>query len=563
MAPEAARTGAVDRPGAGVRRRRREGGAPPSGPEPAAGAPAGPATTPSAAGTPGPPAGPGATSPVADTTAGPAPAEDVPEEAPRGRGGLRWVLPAALALVTVGCGGVALALSSDDPAPPVGVDRVAATAVLSARRVPEVIAAPVADRRLAGDLQSWLGASPPDTCLVVASEGRDVFEHNPALPVTGASTQKRLTATGLLLAYGPDHTFTTTASAAAEPRDGVIAGDLYLVGGGPADLGTPDWPQMSPGTRPRVVHDIGALADAVAATGVTRIEGGVVGDGTRYDDQRYEPSIARRLIDQDQVGPIGGLMVNDGFGRFGPERSNAGTVPAADPAADAARVLTMELAVRGVTVAAPPRTGAAPDDAATVATLDSPPLSQLVAEMLTTSDNEAAEAGIKEVGVATAGEGSWAAGAAGLTTLLQEAGVPVDGVRVVDGSGLSIEDRFTCDTLVDVLTLEDTGTVVRAGLPIAGETGTLADRYEGTALAGRLRAKTGTLRNVTALAGEIDALQGGALTFAYVANVPDPGEVDAGEVGVERLGEILLGYPRGVDLAALEPAAPVPSTGAG
>ena len=207
------------------------------------------------------------------------------------------------------------------------------------------------------------------------------------------------------------------------------------------------------------------------------------------------------------------------------------------------------------------RSGAAPEGATQLASLESPPVSQLVAEMLTTSDNEAAEAALKEIGHQTQGQGTWAAGAAGLATLLQEAGVPVDGVRVADGSGLSIEDRFTCTTLVDVLTLEGTGPVVRAGLPVAGETGTLAERFVGTEIAGRLRAKTGTLRNVTALAGEIDPLQGGSLTFAYVANVPDPGEVSAAEVGTDALAQILLRYPRDVDLAALEPLPPGPAPG--
>ena len=83
-----------------------------------------------------------------------------------------------------------------------------------------------------------------------------------------------------------------------------MAGDLFVVGGGPADLGTPEWPAMSPGTRPRIVHDIDGLVDAIAAAGITRIEGSVVGDGSRFDDQRYNPALAPRLIDQDQVGPI-------------------------------------------------------------------------------------------------------------------------------------------------------------------------------------------------------------------------------------------------------------------
>jgi len=492
---------------------------------------------------------------------GPTREAPAPDEASAPSGGWRrWALPGLLAAVTVGAGAAAVALSADDPAAAVGVDQVVTTPVLSARRVPEVIAAPVADRRLDADLDAWLAASPADTCLVVASEGRDVFEHNPAAPVTGASTQKLLTATGLLLAVGPDATFTTEAVAAAAPAGGVVAGDLYMVGGGPADLGTGEWPAMSPGTRERVVHDIGGLVDAIAAAGITRIEGSVVGDGSRYDDQRYNASLPSRLIDQDQVGPISGLMVNDGFAQFGPARTNAATVPAADPAADAARVLTERLVARGIAVGGTPRSGVAPEGSATVASLASPPVRQLVAEMLTTSDNEAAEAALKEIGHQTQGEGSWAAGAAGLAGLLQQAGVPVDGVQVADGSGLSIEDRFTCTTLVDVLTLEGTGPVVRAGLPVAGQTGTLAERFVGTEIAGRLHAKTGTLRNVTALAGEIDPLQGGSLTFAYVANVPDPGEVTSGEVGIDGLAQILLGYPRGVDLAALAPlpAAPAP-----
>jgi D-alanyl-D-alanine carboxypeptidase/D-alanyl-D-alanine-endopeptidase (penicillin-binding protein 4) len=281
----------------------------------------------------------------------------------------------------------------------------------------------------------------------------------------------------------------------------------------------------------------------------------VVGDGSRYDDQRYEGSLAPRLIEQDQVGPIGGLMVNDGFSAFSSERSLTSTVPAADPAADAARVLTERLAAHGVTVAGAPRSGQAPAGSETVASMTSPPLSQIVADMLTTSDNETAEAAVKEIGHEMSGQGSWPAGAAALTQLLTDNGVPMDGLHIVDGTGLSIEDQLTCRALVDVLSREETGPVLREGLPIAGQTGTLADRFVGTPVAGRLRAKTGTLRNATALAGEVDALPGGEVTFAYVANVPDPGEVTFEGVGMDRLAEILLAYPRGIDLAALEPLA--------
>lgn len=470
------------------------------------------------------------------------------------RGG--WVLPAVLAAVTIGAGAGAVALDADPVADATGVDRVVATPVLSARRAPEVVASPVADRRLAGELESWLEDSPEDSCLVVEAQGREVLAHNADLPLTGASTQKLLTATGLLLAHGPDATFTTEVVAEAPPAGGVVAGDLYVIGGGPADLGTPDWPEMAPGTRQRVVHDVDELVAAISAAGVTRVEGSVVGDGSRYDDQRYEETLAERLVHQDQVGPIGALMVNDGFARFSPERTNASTVPADDPAADAARVITERLEANGIEVAGAPRAGTAPEGATPVASLPSPPVSQLVAEMLTTSDNEAAEAMLKEIGATEAGEGSWDAGAAALESLLAEAGVSTDGLDVVDGSGLSIANVLTCATLVDVLTLEGTGPVVREGLPVAGETGTLADRWTDSEVAGRLRAKTGTLRNVTALAGEVETLSGTAITFAYVANVPDPQQITAEEVGLDELAEILVRHPGDLDLAALEPEAP-------
>ncbi|HEX8804148.1 MAG TPA: D-alanyl-D-alanine carboxypeptidase/D-alanyl-D-alanine-endopeptidase, partial [Acidimicrobiales bacterium] len=363
-------------------------------------------------------------------------------------------------------------------------------------------------------------------------------------------------ATALLLALGPDAHLETTAVAARAPEGGVLSGDLFLVGGGDALLATTAWRDHFT-RQPRQVDDIDALAQRIADAGVTRVEGSVVGDASRYDGVHYHPSWPRRFYDQDVVGPISGLLANDGFATF-PTVGEAGadTAAAADPAADAARVLTLQLQARGVAVIGPPRSGAAPDGAHEVATLESPPVSEIVAEMLRDSDNETAEMAIKEVGRATGGEGSWAAGTAGVTRLLGDAGVTLDGVSITDGSGLSIDNRLTCATLVDVLSRPDTGPVVRAGLAVAGETGTLADPWRGSRVAGRLRGKTGTLRNATALAGEIELLQGGTVTFAYVANVPDPAEVTATGVGIQGLADVLLEYPRGVDLAQLAPAAP-------
>ena len=501
------------------------------------------------------------TAPTTDTGAGSEPdpesgSEEQPPESTASslppRSWRRWILPGVLALVGIGAGGAALALDAKPASSAIGAE-VATTPVLSPRRAPEVIAAPVAKRHLAGDLQAWLGGSPAATCLAVESQGDTLLEHNPTMPLAGASTQKLLTATGLLLAYGPEARLETRAMAAASPRGGVVAGDLFVVGGGDAALGTPAWSRDAPDPRDRVVHDVDGLVDAIVAAGVTRIEGSVVGDGSRYDGERYNPAWPQRFIDQDAIGPIGGLMVNDGFAAFSPAQSAAATVPAPDPAADAARVVTDRLRAKGVAVVGAPRAGRAASGGTEVASLGSPPVSRIVAEMLTYSDNETAEAALKEIGVAASGSGSAAAGKAALAQLLTDAGVAVDGVGLVDGSGLSNQGRLTCRTLTELLTLRETGPVLRDGLAVAGETGTLAERWRGTQVAGRLRAKTGSLRNVTALAGEVEPLAGGRVTFAYVANVPDPGPLDPGDVDMDRLGDVLVTYGRGIDLAALAP----------
>jgi serine-type D-Ala-D-Ala carboxypeptidase/endopeptidase (penicillin-binding protein 4) len=486
--------------------------------------------------------------PDADRGPGPRPSE----LAPPARGLRRWILPGAFALAGIGAAAAALALDAKPASTAIGADG-ATTPVLSPRRAPEVIAAHVAERHLAGDLQAWLGASPPDTCLTVESRGDVVLEHNPTVPLAGASTQKLLTATGLLLALGPDARLETSVVTAAPQRSGVVAGDVFVVGGGDAALGTPAWSTSAPDTRDRVVHDVDALVDAIVAAGVTRIEGSVVGDGSRYDGQRYNPAWPQRFIDQDAIGPIGGLMVNDGFAAFSAAQSASATVPAPDPAVDAARVVTDRLRAKGVTVIGAPRAGGAPGGATEVASLASPPVSQIVAEMLTHSDNETAEAALKEIGVAASREGSTPAGRAALTRLLTDSGVAVDGVELVDGSGLSNLGRLTCRTLTQLLTRPETGPLLRDGLAVAGETGTLAERWRGTPVAGRLRAKTGSLRNVTALAGEVKPLAGGTITFAYVANVPDPGLLDPGDVDMNRLADILVAYAGNIDLAALEP----------
>lgn len=470
-----------------------------------------------------------------------------------------WLVPALLGAGAVVAGLGAVLLDQHETAQPVEPAATPVTPVLAARRVPEVLAVPVADRRLTADLQSWVAQSPPDTCLVVESGDRSLYAHNPAAPLAGASTQKIVTSAALLLALGPDARLETVVSAGAAPSGGVVAGDLYVVGGGDPLL-------TSPGFAARLAHDPTLavdpmrLVDAIVEAGITRIDGSVVGDGTRYDGERYHPTWPDRF-QQRELGPVGALTINDGMAGADGQSQPPAAASGADPAANAATVITDLLRQRGVTVVGAPRSGPAPGGLTEVATFPSPTVREMVAEMLTDSDDTTAEMALKEVGLTEGGAGTWEAGAAAAAALLQEAGVPLDGVQIVEGSGLSTANRLTCQLLVDLLTLPEAGPVLVEGLAVAGETGTLQDRWAGTPVAGRLVGKTGTLNTVTALSGRVSPLQGGALTFAYVANVPEGQVLGYEDVALQdTLGEILVNYPRDVDVATLVPAPP--TTGA-
>jgi D-alanyl-D-alanine carboxypeptidase/D-alanyl-D-alanine-endopeptidase (penicillin-binding protein 4) len=467
-------------------------------------------------------------------------------------GRFRWALPVLLGLGAVTSAVGAFVLNGDTPAEAVGVTDQT-TPVLSARRAPEVIAAPVADRRLQADLDAWVAQSSQSTCLVVQSGDSVAYAHNADTPLVGASTQKIITATALLLAFGPDATLSTTAGSTAPPAAGVIAGDLYLVGGGDPNLTTANYA----GTFDHeliLTNDPAQLADAIVAAGVTRIEGSVIGDGDRYDAERFSPHWPGRFASQGVVGSIGALNIDDSNNTLGSDP------PPPDPPTNAAAILTKLLRDRGVTIGGEARSGAAPDGLHSVAELSSRPVSEIVKEMLTESDNETAEMSFKEIGLEKAGAGTWEAGATAVTQLLADAGVPMDGIQIVDGSGLSSDNRLTCQFVVDLINRPETGPTIVEGMAVAGETGTLHDRFEGSPAAGHLRAKTGTLNEVTALSGRVAPSQGGALTFAYVTNAPAGTTIGPADVArQEGLADILMGYPRGVDLTALVPAA-VPAT---
>ena len=467
------------------------------------------------------------------------------------RRAVAWLPAAILAILSLGAAGVVVR-SDGPPSRDARDDERGEVAVLSVRRTLDPLLRRSADARLVARLDEFVATQPADTCLTVRSD-TVAYAHRPDDPQSPASLQKLLVGVAALTELGPDHRYETQVRAAPS-ADGVVPGPLYLLGGGDPILATPAYSARER-NQPQIFSDFDRVADAVVAAGIRQVDGPVIGDERRYDTERYSPVWPSRFLAQGQIGPLSALSVNDGFAFFPDETGVFGAAP--DPAAYAAQVLTDALRARGVTVADDAVSGLTPDGLPTIATHESPPISEIVAQMLQESDNNTAELVLKELGLRRGGEGTFAAGRDAVVAILGEAGVDLAGSVVIDGSGLAVEDQVSCDLIADLLDHAPTAEAIERSLAVSGESGTLSRRWLGTDLVGRVRGKTGTLNQVTGLAGHAEpADDGDTLRFTLLVNLP-PDQFVSGEIvdGQQRLAEILTAHPDRPDVSDLRPTA--------
>lgn len=456
-----------------------------------------------------------------------------------------FVAVAAIAFTVV----VAPPVPAQAQAETTAVPTAPATPVLSLRRLPGVLASAQADARLQAAVAPILAMSTPTTCLAVRSEGRSIQDVNGQMPLVPASTEKLLTATVVLDRMGAGTKLSTEAVAAGEPDDGVIGGDLYVVGDGDPLLATSGYTSTFEEPDQRY-NDFARLADAIKAAGVTEVKGGVVGDESRFDAQRYVPTWPGRYIRTGEIGPLGALTVNGGFTGLSqsPDTPSSERQPG-EPALLGAETLISLLRARGVEVSGGPSVGKAPDGTTKIAALDSLSMGDTVGEMLRSSDNITAEILLKDLAVHAGSTGTTADGARVVQDTLGGLGLPTAGSKTIDGSGLDLGNRVTCDLLVAALDRQGPTSALAGDLPVAGRTGTLRKRMRQTAADGNVRAKTGTLNEVSALAGFAHAASGEDLTFALIINGTLPAAVDL----TDQVAVALAQYGAGLSLDALGP----------
>jgi D-alanyl-D-alanine carboxypeptidase/D-alanyl-D-alanine-endopeptidase (penicillin-binding protein 4) len=359
------------------------------------------------------------------------------------------------------------------------------------------------------------GLSRARTAAVVIdlSDRRRIYAQNPDKPLAPASNEKLAVALAALHELGAGFRIETVVLGRGARQGAVWKGDVILKGYGDPSLHT---------------DDLRALAASLEELGIEEIDGRVLGDETYFDDRRTAPGWKPSFY-KLECPPLSALVVDravlDGRTRD-------------EPALAAARSFTRTLERAGIEVAGKAGKGSAGNATLVLARVYSPPIRKLVDHMNSDSDNFVAEMLLKQLGARELADGSTAAGARIVRRVLATRGVPLAGVVIMDGSGLSRLDRLTASALAALLMSGWNDPAIsrafRASLAVAGVNGTLEDRMTDGPAHRVVRAKTGTTNEASALAGYV----GSGYVFAILMN-GDPIPYWAARTAQDRFAQLL------------------------
>ena len=409
------------------------------------------------------------------------------------------------------------------------------TPVLSLRRAP----VPVAVSAALAPLRFQLGAVAAQVqnrgCVAVGVHDRLAIAVDDRTGYIPASTMKLVLGAVALEVLDPGSRFSTEVRA---DRVGTVAlGGVHLIGGGDPVLAA-EWYPTTQRRPPLPRTPFEDLITGIVDSGMTAVDGDVVVHDDRYDDERFVATWGDG-IRGTEAGPVGALLVNDGFVTGTP-------IKPPDPALAAGQELLNALRAAGIAVSGDVRRASpgeiTPDEV--VARVVSAPLDEIISEMLVTSDNTTAEMLIKELAVAAGLEPTRDNGALVVLGQLQRWELDTEGVWIVDGSGLDRGNRLHCGLVLEMLQIPGLADRLAPLMAVAGRTGTMTDLLEGTPLDGRLVAKTGSLTGVKAFSGILAEVAGVDLVFSLLLN--DTAGIDCTSTDcaiLDDLGRALVTYP--------------------
>jgi serine-type D-Ala-D-Ala carboxypeptidase/endopeptidase (penicillin-binding protein 4) len=310
--------------------------------------------------------------------------------------------------------------------------------------------------------------------------GTVVFDRNGSFSLAPASNEKLAVTYAALAAFGADFRIETDVLGQGQRVGSTWSGALVLQGHG----------------DPTLDHvDLNWLARQVRVAGIRRVVGPILGDESYFDARRTAPGWKPSFYINESP-PLSALTVDRTW--FHSHHSSS-------PALAAASLFRDALRRHGVAVTGRALVGTARLDAEPLGQVLSPPLAQILRFMDRASDNLTAELLLKQLGAMNGIVGTTAGGAAEVRALLAAAGIPLAGVRIVDGSGLSYLDRLTARAIVEILRAAWQDPTLRpsfvSALAVAGLNGTLKDRLRRAPARGVVLAKTGTTSIASALSG--------------------------------------------------------------
>lgn len=465
---------------------------------------------------------------------------------------------------------------------------------------PASYTAPTSEAELASDvglmLDSRVRSGTWGAIVVSLTRGDTLYSTNADQELQPASNMKLFTTAIALDQFGPEHQFSTDVLRSGYlDADGTLHGDLILRGGG------------DPGLSSRYYQGgasaaMDVLAQLVADAGVKRVTGNIVADASAFDQELVPDGWLDRYLQSSYAARVSALSLNENIVLVAVQPGTHGNsaVVSLEPATDipvassvrtidgkkGARIVVLHtsrgtievrgwigsrsdtrryqlvvekpalftagafrhaLAARGIAVAGSAKLGVAPAGARAVTSLASPPLDRLVSAMNRESINHYAELLFRDAGRAasSSGVGSAENGNALLQRFMTEKVRARPGsVLAADGSGLSVLDRVTPRSLVQLLAYAHQAPwsdAFHASLPVAGESELLRHRMQRTPAAGNLHAKTGTTNNIISLGGYVTARDGELLAFALIYNGHDRWRA---REAIDQVGATLAGFTR-------------------
>lgn len=429
------------------------------------------------------------------------------------------------------------------------------TPVLSVRRIPETIQGEFADDDIESDVDNFLKSSTDTTCLILTRDGQNIVEpHNPTMALAPASNQKVVTTFVALNTFDPDYRFKTTVK--ADPINNGEVKDLYLIGGGDPFLTTKDWWAQYDNLDSRYHSNLEDLATSIVSSGVKKINGNIYGDESLFGPSQYGPW-DKRLIDQNQSGIISALTVNENFTSWSPIYNLSTRVRAESAPINAGTKLSELLIERGVEFTGEVSAKKAPDNLEIVAELPSATLGEIITHVNSYSSNLGAEILLRHIALKTSGDSSPEQGLTYINKVLQDKNIWLKDTKFTDGSGLSGQNRLTCRTISEILTLVGRDSVLANSFSIAGGRGSLEARLHNSVAQDHVYAKTGTLNGVSALSGYVESSVESDvnLIFAYITNGPSVGFETINRQN--NLVEDFSKYPEGPDIVDISPKKPI------